>query len=297
MKRQDRIYEYVIENTQNVSDTELKEQAALTTSLIAENLNIARSNVSKELNELVRKNKLSKISGRPVRYCRPLTEEGQLPQQSSQDPSSYHIEDGISGMDLGKKKLAGTLEEPTRPVTLNKNTNIFDRMIGKSRSMHNQIEQAKAAMLYPPRGLNTLIIGPTGSGKTYFANAMFEFAQTKGLIDRQQQLVTFNCADYAHNPELLMSHLFGYIQGAFTGANDEQDGLIQEADGGMLFLDEVHRLPPEGQEMIFYFMVGGNFQEPSCRRSLSLCYNGRSRKFIATDFCSSNSNYHSTSGI
>ncbi|MCH3988398.1 MAG: hypothetical protein LKE60_00140 [Pediococcus pentosaceus] len=80
MKRQDRIYEYVIENTQNVSDTELKEQAALTTSLIAENLNIARSNVSKELNELVRKNKLSKISGRPVRYCRPLTEEGQLPQ-------------------------------------------------------------------------------------------------------------------------------------------------------------------------------------------------------------------------
>ncbi|WP_270217041.1 sigma-54-dependent transcriptional regulator [Pediococcus pentosaceus] len=259
MKRQDRIYEYVIENTQNVSDTELKEQAALTTSLIAENLNIARSNVSKELNELVRKNKLSKISGRPVRYCRPLTEEGQLPQQSSQDPSSYHIEDGISGMDLGKKKLAGTLEEPTRPVTLNKNTNIFDRMIGKSRSMHNQIEQAKAAMLYPPRGLNTLIIGPTGSGKTYFANAMFEFAQTKGLIDRQQQLVTFNCADYAHNPELLMSHLFGYIQGAFTGANDEQDGLIQEADGGMLFLDEVHRLPPEGQEMIFYFMDHGTY--------------------------------------
>lgn len=265
MKRQDRIYEYVIENTKQLSDDELKTQGALTTLVIAEALDIARSNVSKELNELVRKQKLTKIAGRPVRYCRILTEESEHiddtnASKTGHDPSAYHIEDGISGMELGKRKLAGTLSEPKadREQFL-KHTDIFDRMIGKNQSMRNQIEQAKAAMLYPPRGLNTLIIGPTGSGKTYFANAMFEFAQTKNLLDAKQQLVTFNCADYAHNPELLMSHLFGYVKGAFTGANDEKDGLIQEADGGMLFLDEVHRLPPEGQEMIFYFMDHGTY--------------------------------------
>jgi transcriptional regulatory protein LevR/transcriptional regulator with AAA-type ATPase domain len=263
MRRQTKIYEYVMEQTRDTTDADLKEFAALTTTVIADALNIARSNVSKELNELVREGKLSKIGGRPVRYCRPLAgmvvEAPVAKPAVARDPSSYHIEDGISGMELGKQKLAGTLKEPAAQTTPTKHSDIFDRMIGRTRSMRNQIEQAKAAMLYPPRGLNTLIIGPTGSGKTYFANAMFEFAQTKKLLDAKQQLVTFNCADYAHNPELLMSHLFGYVKGAFTGANDEQDGLIQEADGGMLFLDEVHRLPPEGQEMIFYFMDHGTY--------------------------------------
>ena len=56
-----------------------------------------------------------------------------------------------------------------------------------------------------------------------------------------------------------MSHLFGYAKGAFTGADEEKMGIIDQADGGMLFLDEIHRLPPEGQEMIFYFMDHGTY--------------------------------------
>lgn len=132
-------------------------------------------------------------------------------------------------------------------------------MIGGNGSMKVPIEQAKAAILYPPRGLNCLITGATGSGKTHFAHIMFEFAKDRGLINGHEELVVFNCADYAHNSELLMSHLFGYAAGAFTGANKEKEGLIAKADGGMLFLDEIHRLPPEGQEMIFYFMDNGKY--------------------------------------
>ncbi|MGH2221104.1 sigma 54-interacting transcriptional regulator, partial [Enterococcus faecalis] len=44
---------------------------------------------------------------------------------------------------------------------------------------------------------------------------------------------------------------------AFTGATKAKEAIIDEADGSILFLDEVHRLPPEGQEMIFYFMYHG----------------------------------------
>ena len=201
MKRQERIYQYVLEHTEPASADEANRQNGLTTSTIADALKIARSNVSKELNDLVRQRKLFKISGRPVRYCQlALGEDDPL----AQDPSEYHIEDGISGMELGKKKLAGKLDKPAATKQLSVHKDIFDRMIGKDQSMKNQIEQAKAAMLYPPRGLNTLIIGPTGSGKTYFANAMFDFAQARNLLSKDQQLVTFNCADYAHNPELLM---------------------------------------------------------------------------------------------
>ncbi|MEG0411229.1 MAG: sigma 54-interacting transcriptional regulator, partial [Erysipelotrichaceae bacterium] len=70
----------------------------------------------------------------------------------------------------------------------------------------------------------------------------------------------FNCADYADNPELLSASLFGYIKGSFTGADGDHIGSLESADGGYLFLDEVHRLSPEGQEKLFVFMDQGVFK-------------------------------------
>ena len=70
---------------------------------------------------------------------------------------------------------------------------------------------------------------------------------------------SFNCADYYNNPQLLLSQLFGYSKGAFTGATEDHIGLVEQANGGILLLDEVHRLPPEGQEMLFYFIDNGTF--------------------------------------
>lgn len=57
-----------------------------------------------------------------------------------------------------------------------------------------------------------------------------------------------------------MSQLFGYVKGAFTGADVPKAGLVEKADGGILFLDEVHRLPSEGQEILFSILDKGKFR-------------------------------------
>ena len=66
--------------------------------------------------------------------------------------------------------------------------------------------------------------------------------------------MTVNCAQYANNPELLTSQLFGHLKGAFTGA--DSDKIISKCRRGVLFLDEVHRLSPEGQENCLHFRSG-----------------------------------------
>lgn len=233
MKRKEKVWEYLKNILPNAPQ-------GVTTSKVAMDLNLVRTNASKELNVLVKEGKLAKTATRPVKYF-----------------FADHAQPAIASASKEKKA------KDQAPKIANKDQkdhqdDIFDHLIGRTSSLKNQIEQAKAAILYPPHGLNVLITGPTGSGKTYFANAMNQFACNQGVISNSR-LTTFNCADYAHNPQLLMSHLFGYVKGAFTGANEDQEGLIQKADGGILFLDEVHRLPPEGQEMIFYLMDHGTY--------------------------------------
>jgi transcriptional regulator with AAA-type ATPase domain/transcriptional regulatory protein LevR len=126
--------------------------------------------------------------------------------------------------------------------------------------MSMEIEKAKAAVLYPLSGLPMLIGGKTGVGKTTFAKLMYEYAKKTGRLKNDARFVTFNCADYANNPELVMAQLFGYARGAFTGADDSHMGLVEQADNGVLFLDEVHRLSQTAQEMLFFLMDFGQYR-------------------------------------
>ena len=150
-------------------------------------------------------------------------------------------------------------ETPPAPTAAGKE-DAFSKIVGCRGSLAHQIDQAKAAVLYPPHGLHTLIIGESGVGKSMLAEAMYNFLESVNKARGKRPFVEFNCADYAENPQLLAAQLFGYVSGAFTGAVGNRDGLIAAANGGIIFLDEIHRMPPDGQEMLFQLIDRGTYR-------------------------------------
>lgn len=220
-----------------------KENFGITAKDIADHFNTYRSTVSTMLNTAVKNGLFIKIETRPVLFV---------------------------PVDIIKKELHVPLEksvytpEEIRDLFFKKEQEVdsFSIMIGYDGSQSLQIKQAQSAILYPPKGLHTLITGESGTGKTLFAHTMYDYGRKiKGMSEKEYPFVEFNCADYYHNPQLLLSQLFGHIRGAFTGADQETEGLVEKANHGILFLDEIHRLPPEGQELLFYLMDTGQYRK------------------------------------
>lgn len=202
-----------------------------------------------------------------------LQRKEQLQQGREKQQLQQTVSSAASVME-GKKSgndITDTGEKPK--ADFQDQTDPFIHIIGYDKSLKSVIMQAKASVLYPPRGLHTMIYGEPGVGKSDLAESMYNFSRVSGMISEHAPFVTFNCADYANNHQLLMAQLFGYVKGAFTGADKDKEGLVEKANGGVLFLDEVHRLGPEGQEQLFYLIDKGSFRrlgETSSSRKASL---------------------------
>lgn len=112
------------------------------------------------------------------------------------------------------------------------------RMVGASPALADaQTRLDRFARVDRP----VLITGESGVGKELFARAAYLLSPRNG-----RAFVGVNCAQFV-DENLLISELFGHKKGAFTGATTDRKGLFEEADGGVLFLDEVGELTPRAQ--------------------------------------------------
>jgi two-component system NtrC family response regulator len=125
----------------------------------------------------------------------------------------------------------------------------FQSIIGKSKATQQAIDMAQKVAV---TDTTVLLTGETGSGKEVFAEAIHQSSKRAGM-----SLVAFNCSTFSK--EIVESELFGYKEGAFTGANKNKKGLIEEANGGTLFLDEIGEMPLELQAKLLRVLETNEF--------------------------------------
>ena len=142
-------------------------------------------------------------------------------------------------------KLEAAVKRATEVISMRRELNHWrasqgkneEFIIGSSPQMNHAIELARRAS---EMGVSALITGPTGTGKEVLARFIHQSGPraNKPFID-------INCP--AIQPTMFESELFGHEAGAFTGATQRRNGLMEIADGGILILDEISSMPVDLQ--------------------------------------------------
>lgn len=124
-------------------------------------------------------------------------------------------------------------------------------MVGKSPSILNTVKMIK--MVSASRCNPILIMGETGTGKELAARAIHNIRHPN------EQFVAVNCAALTAN--LLESELFGHVKGSFTGADRDKTGLLELANTGTIFLDEISEMPMELQAKLLRVLEEKKFRK------------------------------------
>ncbi|KUM53355.1 sigma-54-dependent transcriptional regulator [Rheinheimera sp. EpRS3] len=164
---------------------------------------------------------------------------------------------------LGKHQLEQELSQLKQQRQAN---TAVQRLIGVSPAM-----EAMRTLIQriAPTDVRVLVTGPSGTGKEVVSRALHELSRRA-----EQAFVSVHCG--AIPADLLESELFGYVKGAFTGADKDRPGLLKLADGGTLFLDEIGEMPLPMQVKLLrvlqegtFFPVGGREQQKIDLRLIS----------------------------
>src|SRR6202040_1648538 len=124
------------------------------------------------------------------------------------------------------------------------------RLVGSSPAMQRVVQLLEKVA---PTDSTVLVRGASGTGKELVARAL-HFNSPR----RDRPLVTINCA--ALQETLLESELFGHEKGSFTGATQAKPGLIEVAEGGTLFIDEIAEMQPGLQAKLLRVLESGHFR-------------------------------------
>ena len=179
------------------------------------------------------------------------------------------ISDGIQAMKNGafdyitkgddNDKIIPLLYKAFEKVQMQQRIHELEKQVGKTYDFNNilgnssQIQEAiSLAKKVAPTDATVLLLGETGTGKEVFAQAIHT-----GSKRSSKAFIALNCS--AFSKDLLESELFGYISGAFTGAQKDKNGLIESANNGTLFLDEIGETPVALQAKLLRFLETGEF--------------------------------------
>jgi transcriptional regulator with GAF, ATPase, and Fis domain len=123
-------------------------------------------------------------------------------------------------------------------------------LLGKSKKFIQLLQTVESAARCDVR---VLLDGQSGTGKELIAKAIHQYSSRN-----HKKFVAIDCG--AIPPNLIESELFGHIKGAFTGANFSRRGLLEEANGGTLFMDEINNLPIEMQTKLLRVLQEGEIR-------------------------------------
>jgi transcriptional regulator of acetoin/glycerol metabolism len=163
----------------------------------------------------------------------------------------WHDDDAIGCLiSVGARRCQSSSRQPSRQISKvpsYERTIMFDTILGDSEAMR----EAKArALRLAGLPLSVLIEGETGVGKELFARAIKQSRTPEGPF------VPLNCGGMAR--DLVASELFGYVKGAFTGADEQgRQGKIEQAEHGVLCLDEIGEMPLDIQAYLLRVLEDG----------------------------------------
>jgi DNA-binding NtrC family response regulator len=161
------------------------------------------------------------------------------------------------------KKIAEKKDMRSEIVTLRRQLQkmgAFGALIGKANPMqklYNLIERVSMS------DVPVFITGESGSGKEVVAQTIHSLSKR-----RRERFLAINCG--AVSPTLIENELFGHEKGAFTGADQRQEGYFEMADGGSIFLDEITEMPPDLQVKLLRVLEQSKFRRIGGRQEIEI---------------------------